>query len=217
MKYLRECIEDTPDSARIERKFSMTKGQCILAESLLKSIGFKRLYENRAVSSIYFDDAEHNCLRANIDGSPSRDKIRFRTYNEDYETSVIETKHKRGDVGYKTIYKLDDIAQNQDHLVRLGKSWCNKNLLDILVPASRVDYVRSYFIRDKFRATVDYKIRSSRLVHNKNITSAMYDYSVIEFKYPVDLDEHFRTIYPIFSDIALRNTKNSKYSNSLIY
>ena len=45
----------------------------------------------------------------------------------------------------------------------------------------------------------------------------MYDYSVIEFKYSVDLDEDFRTIYPIFSDIALRNTKNSKYSNSLMY
>jgi hypothetical protein len=217
MKYLSQCIEDTPDSARIERKFVLTKGQCVLAESLLKSIGFKRLYENRDVSSIYFDDAEYNCLRANIDGSPSRDKIRFRTYNKNYETSVIETKHKRGDVGYKTIYKLDDIAQNQDHLLFLGKNWCNKNLLDILAPSSRVDYVRSYFIRDKFRATVDYKIRSSRLVHNKNITSAMYDYSVIEFKYSVDLDEHFRTIYPIFSNIALRNTKNSKYSNSLIY
>ena len=52
MKYLSECIEDAKDSARIERKFIMTKGQCIIAESLLKSIGFKRLYENRIVSSV---------------------------------------------------------------------------------------------------------------------------------------------------------------------
>jgi hypothetical protein len=217
MKYLSQCIEDMPNSARIERKFILTKGQCILAESLLKSIGFKRLYENRAVSSIYFDDTKFNCLRSNIDGSPSRDKIRFRTYNEDYDTSVIETKHKRGDVGYKSIYKLDEKAQNQVHLVRLAKDWCNKNLLDILVPSSKVNYIRSYYIRDKFRATVDYKIRGSRLVNNKEINSALYDYSVIEFKYTVDLDEYFRTIYPIFSAIALRNTKNSKYSNSLIY
>ncbi|MDB0022924.1 VTC domain-containing protein [Flavobacteriaceae bacterium] len=217
MKYLRQCIQDASDSARIERKFIMTKGQCILAESLLRSIGFKRLYKNRTISSIYFDDAEYSCLRANIDGSPSRDKIRFRSYNGDYRTSVIETKHKRGDIGYKSIYKLDDIAQNQDHLICLGKSWCNKNLFDTVFPSSRVDYVRSYFIRGKFRATVDYKIRSSRIVHNKNITSAMFDYSVIEFKYSIDLDEHFREIYAVFSDIALRNTKSSKYSNSLIY
>ena len=45
----------------------------------------------------------------------------------------------------------------------------------------------------------------------------MYDYSVIEFKYSVDLDDQFRSIYPFFSDIALRNTKSSKYSNSLMY
>ena len=217
MKYLRDCIEDTPDSARIERKFVMTKGQCFLAESILKSIGFKRLYENRAISSIYFDDIEYNSLRANVDGSPSRDKIRLRTYNENYETSVIETKHKRGDVGYKTINKLDRTAQNQNDLINLGKSWCNKNLLDILMPSSKVNYVRSYFKRGKFRATVDYNIRCSRIVNNKNITSAMYNYSVIEFKYSVGLDENFRTIYPLFSEIALRNTKSSKYSNSLMY
>jgi len=217
MKYLSECLEDTLDSARIERKFVMTKGQCILAESRLKSIGFKRLYESRAVSSIYFDDIDHSCLRDNVDGSPSRDKIRFRTYNEDYETSIIETKHKRGVVGYKTTYKLDDKVKNQDHLVSLGKSWCDNNLLDILAPSSRVDYIRSYYIRDQFRATIDYKIRSSRLAGKKSITSAMYDYSVIEFKYSVDLDEQFRSIYRVFSDIAMRNTKSSKYSNSLMY
>ena len=217
MKYLSECLEDTLDSARIERKFVMTKGQCILAESRLKSIGFKRLYDSRAVSSIYFDDIDHSCLRANVDGSPSRDKIRFRTYDEDYERSVIETKHKRGVIGYKTLYKLDGKATNQDHLISLGKSWCDTNLLDVLAPSSRVDYIRSYYIRGQFRATIDYKIRSSRIAGKKNITSAMYDYAVIEFKYSVDSDEQFRSLYQIFSDIAMRNTKSSKYSNSLMY
>jgi len=217
MKYLSECLEDTLDSARIERKFVMTKGQCILAESRLKSIGFSRLYDSRAVSSIYFDDNDHSSLRANVDGSPSRDKVRFRTYDEDYERSVIETKHKRGIIGYKTIYKLAVKATNENHLISLGKSWCDANLLDVLAPSSRVDYLRSYYIRDQFRATIDYKIRSSRIVGKKNITSAMYDYSVIEFKYSVDSDEHFRSIYRIFSDIAMRNTKTSKYSNSLMY
>jgi hypothetical protein len=217
MKYLSECFEDTLDSARIERKFVMTKGQCVLAESRLKSIGFRRLYDSRAVSSIYFDDNDHSCLRANVDGSPSRDKIRFRTYDGDYERSVIETKHKRGVIGYKTIYKLDGKATSQNHLISLGKSWCDTNLLDVLAPSSRVDYIRSYYIRGQFRATIDYKIRSSRIAGKKNITSAMYDYSVIEFKYPVDSDEQFRSLYQIFSDIAIRNTKSSKYSNSLMY
>jgi len=217
MKYLSEFLENTPDSARIERKFVMTKGQCILAESRLKSIGFRRLYDSRAVSSIYFDDIDHSCLRANVDGSPSRDKIRFRTYDEDYERSVVETKHKRGGIGYKTIFQLDGKASNQSHLINLGVSWCDTNLLDFLVPSSRVDYIRSYYIRDQFRATIDYKIRSSRIAGKRNITSAMYDYSVIEFKYAIDLDEQFRALYRIFSDIAMRNTKSSKYSNSLMY
>lgn len=217
MRYLSECIEETLDSARIERKFVMTKGQCMLAESLLKSVGFKRLYDSRAVSSIYFDDVDHRCLRANVDGSPARDKIRFRTYNDDFNSTVIETKHKRGVIGYKTIYKLDCKVQNQDHLISLGKNWCDNNLLDILVPSSRVNYVRSYYSRGQFRATIDFNIRSSRIAGKKNITSAMHDYSVIEFKYSVDSDEQFRSIYRIFSDIAIRNTKSSKYSNSLMY
>lgn len=217
MRYLSECLEDVLDSARIERKFIMAKGQCILAESLMKSIGFKRLYDSRTLSSIYFDDIDHSCLRANVDGSPSRDKIRFRTYNEDYERSVVETKHKRGAIGYKAIFKLDGKPQNHDQLISLGKSWCDTNLLNILVPASRVDYIRSYYVRDQFRATIDYKIKTSRIVGKKYSTSAMYDYSVIEFKYSVDLDKQFRSIYSLFSEIALRNTKSSKYSNSLMY
>jgi hypothetical protein len=217
MKYLSECLEEALDSARIERKFVMTKGQCILAESLLKSIGFSRLHDSRTVSSIYFDNDGHSSLRANIDGSPSRDKLRCRTYDEDYENSVIETKHKRGVVGYKRIYKFDDKATNQNHLISLGKRWCDNNLLDVLAPSSRVDYIRSYYTRGKIRATIDYKIRSSRIVGKKSITSAMYDYSVIEFKYSVDEDEQFRDAYKIFSDIAMRNTKSSKYSNSLMY
>jgi len=217
MKYLSECLEDSLDSARIERKFVMTKGQCILAESLLKSIGFASLYDSRTVTSIYFDNSDHSSLRANVDGSPSRDKIRCRTYNEDYKKSVIETKHKRGIVGYKKIFKLDDKATNQNHLIRLAQSWCDTNLLDVLAPSSRVDYIRSYYTRDKIRATVDYEIRSSRIVGKKSITSALYDYSVIEFKYSVERDEQFRDAYQIFSDIAMRNTKSSKYSNSLMY
>lgn len=217
MKYLSECLEEALDTARIERKFVMTKGQCILAESLLKSIGFVTLYDSRKVTSIYFDNNEHSSLRANVDGSPSRDKIRCRTYDEDYEKSVIETKHKRGVVGYKRIYELGDKATNQNNLISLAKSWCDTNLLDVLAPSSRVEYIRSYYTRDTIRATIDYKIRSSRIVGKESITSAMYDYSVIEFKYSVDRDEQFRDIYQIFSDIAIRNTKSSKYSNSLMY
>lgn len=217
MKYLNQCIVDASDSARIERKFVMTKGQCVLAESVLKSIGFKRLHKKRMVDSVYFDDADHNCLRANVDGSPSRDKIRLRTYNEDYATSVIETKHKRGVVGYKTVNKLNGVARNEEGLICLGKEWCKKNLHDVLAPSSRVKYLRSYYIKESFRATVDYKIKGVRLVGNKKTTSSMYDYSVIEFKYSVELDESFRTVYAVFSKIALRNTKSSKYSNSLMY
>lgn len=217
MRYLSECLDDVLDSARIERKFIMTKGQCILAESLLKAIGFKRLYDSRGVSSVYFDDVDHSSLRANVDGSPSRDKIRLRTYNKDYERSVLETKHKRGAIGYKATFKLDSKAQNQDQLIDLGKSWCDTNLLDILTPSSQVDYIRSYYIRGPFRATVDYEITTFRIVGRKHSTSAMYGYSVIEFKYSVDLDHQFRSIYPFFADIALHNTKSSKYSNSLMY
>ena len=134
------------------------------------------------------------------------------------EKVLLKRSTKRGVIGYESIYKFDCEAQNQDHLISLGsKDGAILLFLDILSPSSRVDYIRSYYRKDQFRATIDYNIRSSRLAGKQNITSAMHDYSVIEFKYSADLDEQFRSIYRIFSDIAIRNTKSSKYSNSLMY
>lgn len=217
MKYLNELIDDSNDTARLERKFIVTKGQCALGELRLKAAGFKKLYDSRMISSIYFDDANHSFLRANVDGSPVRDKVRLRTYNEDYSTSVVETKHKRGAVGFKTISELDCRIKDQAHLIAAGKAWCRRHLLNVVMPSSRIDYVRSYYSRGDFRATVDFNIRSSRIAGSTKINAAMYDYSVIEFKYGMELDQDFRSIYPLFSAIAIRNTKSSKYANSLMY
>ena len=67
--------------SRIERKFTVGVNNYEFFEKFLKLNSFKRTYENRDVSSIYFDTLNYDFLRANIDGVGSRKKYRIRWYN----------------------------------------------------------------------------------------------------------------------------------------
>ena len=217
MKYLHEFMSLAKGSERIERKFIMSQGQSSNATSILLGLGFYEKYVPRSVNSIYFDDIYHSCLRDNIDGVPSRDKLRVRYYDYAFDKAKIEIKHRRNNIGFKSTFPLNlDIKSEKDAL-NAAKKWCSSNVLNVIFPSAYVRYKRRYFERDIFRATIDTFVNSGRVSGNHVLTSAMFNYEVIEFKYPTNLDSEFRVIYKYLDRIALRNTKSSKYSNALMY
>jgi len=205
------------DSERIERKIIFSLGQSAFVEGRLKSSGFNPIYDDRYITSIYFDDIEFNSLRDNIDGNHSRDKFRIRYYNSNFSEAFIEVKHKRGILGYKYRKELSPAPSSYKDLLDIGQKWSNINLNKKYFPVSKISYMRRYFFNKGFRATIDNKIKSERLVGSTALRSSMFKYEVVEFKYQKHLDESFRSIYNNFANFALRTTKSSKYSNSLMY
>lgn len=204
-----------PSSERVERKFILNNSQVITADIALRKIGFKKIFPNRNIESIYFDDLDHSCVRDNIDGQNSRDKLRIRYYNNDKKNFTIETKHKRGFLVYKTSNKIPNREDSLNNILNLTKNWCKQNIQEILLPSALINYNRQYFTKGFIRATIDTKVRGFRKIGKNFLPSSPYTYSVVEFKYPKGLDSEFRdTKY--FKYFALRNTKCSKYTKSLV-
>ena len=216
MKPLSEFIKLSAGSERIERKFLMSQGQSYNAEWALISHGFKVANEPRQVSSYYFDDIDFTCLRDNVNGNPYRDKLRVRYYNENTFDAAIEIKHKRNVLGYKYTEALTGNTTTQQ-LLNSTKSWCNKNLVLSLQPASLVSYQRQYFSFGGLRATIDRSVKGYRVVGSGLIKSGFFDYEVVELKYLRESDSDIREIFDHLASFAMRPTKSSKYAHSLMY
>ena len=214
MKDLSNYIFKNLDSKRFERKFIMTKAQAVSSELELKKLGYFKTFPDRKVNSIYYDDFNFKCATDNLDGASSRDKIRLRYYEDKLKTFYIETKHKRGLIGYKSSIKFE-INKNFVELIKFGSEWCKKNLLDNYMPSAFVSYRRKYFKKRSIRLTIDYDINGYRLINNNIKLLSYKDYSVVEFKYLENFDQIFRKETPVHL-FALRNTKCSKYTNALI-
>jgi hypothetical protein len=217
MRPLSKFLKGGQESQRLERKFVMSPGQGLLGSSILKSFGFFEKYSSRKVNSIYFDDIDLNCLRENINGNANRDKLRFRFYDTNFFSAKIEIKHKRSSVGYKTTMPLKGCASSIDELIAISQMWCDNNLSKKFHAASIVSYTRRYF-EDKngFRATIDTGVSGYRILGSRPCKRNVPTYEVIELKYPLSLDSRFRDIYPKIQNIAMRNTKCSKYTNSMM-
>jgi len=216
MKNLSDFLKNDTVSERLERKFIMSKGQAIHADMTLKSIGFQSVNQERLVSSVYFDDKEYKNLRENIDGNYSRDKLRVRFYNNKIKNSILEIKHKRGTIGYKTLINFKNNSKSIWELISHVQDWCKKECLNMYFPSALISYERKYYKKSDFRVTIDNNINGYRIAGECLITSSMLGYSVTEFKYPKALDNEFRK-QQYFNELALRMTKCSKYSNALMY
>ncbi|MDA7448582.1 VTC domain-containing protein [Planktomarina temperata] len=217
MKYLSEYQLEVKNTERLERKFIMSQGQSYGALAILLNFGFSKCHPDRLVNSIYFDDIEHSSLADNVEGSPSRDKLRARYYGSLPGAVSVEIKHRRYHIGYKSVFRLEERVQTSQHLVRSVEKWCDVNLLNKVFPAAYVRYERSYFSFGKYRLTIDRNIEAGRLSNGVELISPLRNYEVIEFKYPINLDTNFREIFSHIDKFALRNTKSSKYSNALMW
>ena len=215
MKTLAQFCDFSNGSERIERKFIMSKGQAYLALCQLLKNGFKPHHEDRSVASIYFDTYDLRSLRDNVDGNPNRDKLRVRYYNNNVTEARLETKHKRAEIGYKAVFELPTVSCNEKELIVATQKWSSLHVFETMKPTARILYHRKYFIKGNCRATVDYDVCAQKISNNSCYTSTLTNYSVIEFKYNRGFDNDFRT-FRYFNDIALRNTKCSKYANCMM-
>ena len=96
-------MEENQNNYRFEKKFVVSKTRLSSVLFELKTSGFFKIYPNRIVNSIYFDDKYLSAYYENLEGLSNRTKYRFRFYG-DFSQNIsgkFERKIKSNDVNYK--------------------------------------------------------------------------------------------------------------------
>jgi hypothetical protein len=207
------------EEPRFERKFRMRASDGQIAFSHLLNIGFSTIYDPRQVNSIYYDKANFQFARENIDGERYRVKPRLRWYgdknlNNQTEAS-LEYKFRDSFIGYKYRKKiLRPLLEYQNIPSRI-----ENDLFCTVTPTIKISYEREYFYHTSgIRATIDRNISAQNLRSDKSSNFFSLGYDVLEFKYPIKLDNYFRdSLYGNFSNLApYRLNKSSKYIEGLL-
>ena len=214
-----KLLEIASKSKRIERKVSLHHGQSIYLKNSIKCMNFKKAFEDRDISSIYYDDHNLSSVRDNLDGVEKRLKFRLRFYNNNLISLNKEVKIKSGFLGYKISNEIDSLKFKSISSIINDKSQFFKGYTSsILKPSCIISYRRSYFHGlNGIRLTIDSKINSSRVLNSSKFSSRYHQYEVIEFKYDIEQDTYFREIiFPKFQKFNVRMTKSSKYVRGII-
>lgn len=198
---------------RYERKFRSTKHSNTFVNGYLAQLGFFREHPQRIINTLYFDTVNFKFAIDNINGTRYRIKPRLRWYDElsskESSGTKLEYKIKDGFLGYKFSSKTSLSSALTAIENRLGVAG---------YPTIETSYKRLYLRNmDGIRATIDYDI-SANVFFKPSKKKYNLDYEVVEFKYGINLDRHFREIlfkrinqYPLF-----RLNKSSKYIEGLL-
>lgn len=190
-------------SFRIEKKFFIKKENLFDFKKKLFLKNFKKLYQPRLVSSIYFDNNHFDMFNESIEGLTPRKKIRVRNYpNSNSSFFLLENKISSIEGRFKTSKK---ISKNKfEHLIKNG-------VLDktygTCKPIINIVYLREYLAAEDVRITVDTKINYN-LFNKKQIKQDQN--IIVELKTSKDknLDE-------LLENFPYQEIRFSKYCNGL--
>lgn len=207
---LQEYINRFPNvMPRYERKFRLRSNDGNISISSILNMGFNVSYDERYVNSIYYDTHDYRFALENINGERYRVKPRLRWYGESAVNNdmcvALEYKFRDGFIGYK--YNKKILLNNAAHEIE-------NDLFFLVNPVVQIGYVRKYFLHSSgIRATVDTELVSRCLFEGNGVDAISIDYDVLEFKYPLHLDQYFREC--MYGDLNImlpfRLNKSSKY------
>lgn len=225
-------MSQVDDTFRYERKFLVQNRPHQVVEAVVRRhpAVFRKAYPDREVNNIYFDSADYQSLRDNIEGVTNRTKTRIRWYGDVRGSAVnpkLEFKIKRGLVGTKEIHSLAPI-DTADGRIRhnvvdqLRRSTLPERVglhMAMIQPCLLNSYWRKYFVSadGRFRITID---RDLRYYRPKNPWTRRPELqrgaTVLELKYARADDV---AASAIAQALGFRLTRNSKYVTgmSLLY
>ncbi|BDS11906.1 polyphosphate polymerase domain-containing protein [Aureispira anguillae] len=202
---------------RYERKYRIegVHLNVILQTIRMHPAGLFKIYPDRQINNIYFDTPNLTTYKENVMGIANRDKYRVRWYGWNpllIESPKLELKHRRNNVGTKTIYEVatfsfDNLKPLSEEVNRLSGTYA------LLQPTLQNSYKRAYFgTRDqKFRVTIDWELSyASMRTTNQFRKHQQYEPNVyiLEVKYEQEFESEADRISQFF---PFRSTKNSKY------
>jgi hypothetical protein len=205
---------------RYERKYRLDDWSPPVVEQIIRMhpASFYQPYPPRWVNNIYFDTPSFTSFKDNVAGISQRVKHRMRWYGRPFyhvDQPVLEAKIKHNETGRKESIRLGGTytLENIQELTQMARdAWNKGNEFGAVLLNT---YHRSYWIsaNQKFRLTIDYQLQYSPVTERKKIHLDYNDRStVVEVKYPIELDDESGTI---FQYLPFRQTKNSKYVNGI--
>ena len=159
-------------------------------------------FEDRRVNSFYFDTNDLEQLSNSKSGSNHKEKFRYRYYGNSQEilNGQWEIKRKTGIVTEKLIFQETlDFKKLINHIKHPSFSQ-NQNINNLLIKYPRIvkliSYNRKYFISsifgNKFRATLDYDITSSRFPNDQILEKSKNNFLIIELKIHKELYDNLK-------------------------
>jgi SPX domain protein involved in polyphosphate accumulation len=211
---------------RFERKFFIYNTDKTSVEKLIlyHPAFFSEIFHERYINNIYFDYIDMNNFYDNIIGNMERKKYRIRWYGDMYakiEEPLLELKIKKGLVGTKSYYKLNQFELVKGINVSDLKDVVLNSKIDSIamlsmhsqVPVMLNRYKRKYFISNdkKFRITIDVEQSFFRFnTMDNKFLQCIKDSSnvIVELKYDIENDLGAAMIT---NALPFRLTKSSKY------
>jgi len=190
----------------------------ILARLLSHPASFRELFPDRIINNVYLDTPEFHCFHQNVEGQPRRKKMRLRWYGDQVsipKKCTLEIKNKHHELGWKESFQLEDATiKNESDLIETIDS------LGIfhtdLAPVLFNSYLRSYYISADglFRVTID---RNQRFAFPfTDMMPLVIDEfpNVVELKFEKEDEDRAKDVLDY---MPFRQTKNSKYTNGVVY
>ena len=209
---------------RYERKF-LVENLCVNEINNIvrfNQLNFQKVYENRFINNIYFDDVAMNNYRDNIEGNTNRKKVRIRWYGElkgKNEKPNLEIKIKKGEIGYKNKFLLNNFSVIEDFNSEYNKICENLkdlkkfHLVSSLRPTLVNRYQRSYFesFNKEFRLTIDQDLEYFTFFNNRISFFQRFQQKntvIVELKYATQYSQNANIVSNQFT---FRLSKSSKY------
>ncbi len=194
-------------SFRKEEKLNFAKSQLLnLYSWISKNEGIK-IYDDRLVSSTYFDNETMQMFKDSEEGTVPRKKIRIRSYDKlehKIGSSAFEVKRSSVEGRYKTSTKNYELEK----IFKFG--YFDKEY-GVLHPKVRVTYLRSYYKVSNVRLTIDKEITYIKLNNqNKEINKSDEKDIIVEVK----SDDQVSTEY-LYKKFSFERVRFSKYCRAV--
>lgn len=186
-------------SYRIEDKLFFKPENILQFKNFLKNKSAKKLYDNRIIRSLYFDNINLDMYRDSVEGSVPRKKIRIRHYpNSKDKNYYLEVKTSSVEGRYKTrkIIKKDDFESYK-------KNGIFDSNYGTCIPNFYVSYKREYVKIGDVRISIDEEISYENYLSN----SVFFDKKlIVELKTSIN-----KNLDDFIKDFPFQKIRFSKY------
>jgi hypothetical protein len=174
-------------SFRIEKKFRVEQKKLFQLYSWLNKNKADKIYNDRYIKSIYFDNKNFSSYYDSTEGVVPRKKIRLRNYSKnksDFNNLKLEIKINSVEGRYKT-------TENLKNCLRYLNYGIKDNFYGICYPKIIVSYKREYYKVYGYRITIDREIQYDNFNLRKKYPNTKNEKRIIiELKTNFNSDEN---------------------------